>query len=280
MVSASRAVLGAVSHRTLFVVTVLTSTVSLLLGCPGRTTSTSGQADAHAESALFVQDVLAAQAVAAGAQCTFTSDPTQPYISSGVLDVALRQEYDPTYLLGNQLPPDPTSQGVQTEANIITVQGVKVRITDASGNQLDTGTRLASATIYPASGSVPGYAPVTVTTLDQGVLQGDLALQNSVGDGGTARLVTYVTFFGQTTGGMTVQSDEFEFPVDVCRGCLIEFPAGEDDPSSPRQPNCLGGSSSSTPVTSPCVEGQDFVVDCSQCPGIPECQGAVTDGGK
>ena len=127
---------------------------------------------------------------------------------------------------------------------------------------------------------MPGFAPVTVTTLSEGVLQGDTALQNSVADGGTTRLVTYVTFFGQTTGGMAVQSGEFEFPVDVCRGCLIAFPADEDDPSSPRQPNCLAVSSSSTPATSPCIEGQDFQVDCSLCPGVPECQGAVGDGGK
>jgi hypothetical protein len=56
----------------------------------------------HDDSTLFVQDVLAAQPVTQGQVCFFTADPTQDHISSGILDIALRDEYDPTYLVGNQ----------------------------------------------------------------------------------------------------------------------------------------------------------------------------------
>jgi hypothetical protein len=231
----------------------------------------------HNDSTLFVQDVLAAQPVTQGEQCIFTSDPTQPFISSGVLDIALRSDYSPTYLIGNQSVPEVNSQQLQTETNIITVQGAVVRITDSQGNQLNDFTRLATATVYPSSGSVPGYAPITVTIVDQGTILADATLQTNVANRGTTRLVTYVTFFGVTTGGNSIQSDEFEFPVDVCSGCLIGFSSTSDNPlSSLPQPNCLlAGATTSSSLPSPCQIGQDFVVDCSECQSVTACHGAA-----
>ncbi len=231
------------------------------------------------DSTLFVQDVLAAQPVSAGAECSFTSSPTQPVISSGLLDIAFRTEYDPTYLIGNQSVPEVNSQQLATETNIITVQGAIVRITDAAGNQLSTFSRLAAATVYPSSGSVPGYAPITVTTIDSTTIDSNASLQANVMAGGTTRLVTYVQFFGVTTGGNSVKSDTFEFPVDVCYGCLIGFSSSSDNTSPAYlQPNCIlasgSGSSSTSSLPTPCVPGQDFAIDCSACQQIPACRGA------
>jgi hypothetical protein len=181
----------------------------VLLGCPGRISTTDGTVDADGGGALFVLDVLAPQPPTAGG---YTSDPAQPSISSGVLDVALHPQYEPTYLVGYRF-------AQATEADAVTVQGATIRLTDASGNTLDTFTELTSATIEPGPGGGTGYAPVTVTTIDQGTLQGDTALQDSIANGGTARFLTYVTFFAASTDGTVQQSDEFAFPVDVCRGC-------------------------------------------------------------
>jgi hypothetical protein len=233
----------------------------------------------HDDSTLFVQDVLAGQPVTAGQQCTFSDDPTQAFISSGVLDIALAQDYNPTYLIGNQSVAEVNSQQLQTETNIITVQGAVVRIVDGtSGAQLSTFTRLAAATVYPSSGSVPGYEPITVTTLDSNTIQHDALLLANVGGGGITRLVTYVTFFGVTTGGDNIQSDEFEFPVDVCSGCLISFSATDDNPHA-AQPNCLlAGASGATAAPAPCVTGQDFPIDCSECQEFTACRGAVPAG--
>jgi hypothetical protein len=233
----------------------------------------------HDDSTLFVQDVLDAPTVTPGEVCTFSNDPTQPFISSGVLDIALRQEYSPTYLLGNQAVAEVNSQQLQTETDIVTVQGAVVRITDTAGNQLNTFTQLATATVYPSSGSVPGYAPITVTVVDSATIADDLFLQTNVAAGGTTRLVTYVTFFGQTTGGDSIQSDEFEFPLDVCEGCLIAFSAADDNPIGP-QPNCATAAASATTssLPSPCVVGQDSVIDCSQCLGYTACHGKVAPG--
>jgi hypothetical protein len=233
----------------------------------------------HDDSTLFVQDVLEGQPVTAGELCSFTADPTQPFISSGVLDIALRSGYSATYLLGNQAVPEVNSQQLQTETNIITVQGAVVRVTDTFGVQQSTFTRLAAATLYPSSGSLPGYAPITIEILDAPTLSGDAFLQATVLAGGIARLVTYVTFFGVTTGGDSVQSDAFEFPVDVCDTCLIGFSAADENPLEP-EPNCLVAASSTTAssLPAPCVPGQDSVIDCSQCLEFAACHGKVPAG--
>jgi len=226
---------------------------------------------AHDDSTLFVQDVLQAQPVTAGQVCTYTSDPKQPFISSGVLDLALRNQYDATFLLGNQMVAEANSQQLQTETSIITIQGAVVRITDAAGAQLNTFTRLTSATIYPAAGSVPGYAPVGVTILDSSTTTGNGNVTSTVGGGGVARLVSYVKFFGVTLGGKNVESDEFEFPVDICQGCLISFSPVDISPLF-AAPNCKAaatGTISSLPV--PCIVGQDSPVDCSYCLTNPFC---------
>jgi hypothetical protein len=190
-----------VSQRALFV-----AVACAFLGCGGHV-ATSTQAG----GSLFVEEVLAPQPGTNG----YTDDPAQSSIPSGVLDVARHPQYGPTYLLGSQFVP-----GSGTGADVTTVQGAKVRITDASGNQVNTLSALASVTIYPVPGGTVGYAPLTLTTLDATSFDG--AMQNNLAAGGTTRLVTYVTFFGQTTGGVEVHSDEFAFPVDVCRGCLSD----------------------------------------------------------
>ncbi|HEY8042263.1 MAG TPA: hypothetical protein VIF15_20815 [Polyangiaceae bacterium] len=224
---------------------------------------------AHDNSTLFVQNVLAPQLVTNGNVCVFTAQPTQTFISSGVLDVAFRQEYDPTYLVANQSVPEVNSSQLQTETATVNIQGAVVRITDAAGKQLTTFTRLAGATIYPALGGVPSYAPISVTTLDSTTVNANLPPA-----GGTVRLVTYVKFFGQNLGGTSVESGEFEFPVDLCRGCLINF-SPQDISGCYNAPNCQGsttsGGQSAATLPEPCIPGQDYAIDCVQCQSIPEC---------
>jgi hypothetical protein len=247
----------------------------------------------HNDSSIFVQDVLAPQVVANGQACVFTAAPTQNTLSSGTLDIDFRYEYDPTYLLGNQLVAEANSQQLVTETSTVTIQGAVVRITDAQGNQITTFTRLAAGTIYPAVGGVPGYAPISVTTIDTGTasgLCGGLTAGNQcagastsakiLNSGGIVRLVTYARFFGNTLGGRYVESGEFEFPVDVCKGCLISFSPQDINPAYP-VPNCLGNSSlgtSSAQQSLPCVVGQDLAIDCLQCQAVYDCHGAWHGG--
>ncbi len=227
----------------------------------------------HNDSSIFVQDVLAPQQVSNNSGCVYTATPTQTFIWSGVLDIDFRSHYDPVYLLGNQLVAEANSQQLMTETSTVTLQGGIVRVTDAQGNQLATFTRLTSATLYPASGGVPSYAPVSITTIDTATIATLKTSQAQIlNNRGLLRLVTYVRFFGNTLGGRYVESDEFEFPVDVCKGCLITFSPADINPTLPI-PNCAGNpsaGSSTAQQTLPCEVGQDLAIDCLQCEGLAE----------
>jgi hypothetical protein len=248
----------------------------------------------HNDSTIFVRDVLAPQTSSqSGALCLYTADPAQAFISSGTLDYALRPQYDAIFLVGNQMVPEVNANQLQTETSTVTIQGAIVRITDRGGKQIGNYTRLAAATLSPSSGNTPGYAPIGVTIVDATTLGSAPAgseiqqvISGPLQQSGTVRLVTYVRFFGVTLGGRSVESDEFEFPVDVCNGCLIRF---SDNPRFPT-PNCVGnaasaGSTATQPVV-PCLFGQDVAIDCNLvCQDLPTCnantQGvAIVDAGS
>jgi len=230
----------------------------------------------HDDSTIFVSDVLAPQYVTAGMACSFTADPTQPSLGSGTLDASLRAEYSAMFLVGNQLVPRGDPNQPHTETSYVTLQGAVVRIVDSNGNQLNTFTNRAAGTIPPSSGTTPGYLAVGATIIDS-VTSSNLGLNGAVD-----RVVSYVRFFGQTLGGESVETNEFGFPVNVCRGCLVSFPRAEMDPNLP-EPNCglAGAASSGSSSTSvPCVIGQDLSVDCSVVtPSASNGTGIVDAGG-
>jgi len=235
----------------------------------------------HDDSTIFVFDVLAPQEVSNGQLCVYTNDTTQPYISSGVADIDFIDGYQPEYLVGNQMVPQGNPQTPQNETSYVQIQGAVVRITDSGGHQLTTFTRLTSGTIPPLSGTTPSFVPIGVLTIDHDTLFSQAVLSvvdpGPTAPRGTVRLVTYVRFFGTTTGGDSVESGEFEFPVDVCKGCLISFAAQDD--SAYAAPNCgladmVNSATSTTTAQSlpvPCTPGQDIPIDCSQCQSVPDC---------
>jgi hypothetical protein len=219
----------------------------------------------HDDSTLFIRDVLAPPTVAAGQQCIFTADPTQPTITSGSLDVALRTVYQAELLVGNQAIPLGDPNKPVTETARIRIEGGIVRITDVNTKTLFSYTTNTSGTVDPQSGTSPGFASINLQVLDSATVQG--VAPTSLGS--TVRLISNIRIFGHTLGGQYVESDEFPFPVDICFGCLIAFPASG---------SCLGamastGMTSSLPV--PCFAGQDQPVDCALCQSIPACQGTA-----
>jgi hypothetical protein len=252
---------------------------SMLLG--GGVTAVA--ACAHDDSTLFIRDVLAQQLVSNGQQCLYTTDPTQTFIPSGILDLDFKDTYDAWYLVGNQTVPVGNPQTPNTETSRITIQGGIVRITDSAGNQLTTYTRYTSATIDPLTGTDPSYSPVDLTILDHDTVE---MFRGTVSQASrpSVRLVTYVRVYGYTLGGDYVESDEFEFPVDLCQGCLIRFAPQDIDPAFP-EPNCVASQTSgASTLPVPCNPGQDDTIDCSQCQGIADCNpnvpaNFVTDAG-
>jgi hypothetical protein len=228
---------------------------------------------AHDDSTLFVFDVLAGNASSNG--CTFTADPTQPVISGGTLDVGLTPEYAATFLVANQMVTQADPAIPQTESAFITISHANVRITYADGSAIESYSTVTAATVFPATGTTPSFVAVSVPIIDETatglIKQQKVALIGTAGTGSLVRVETFVKFFGKTTGGTSVESNEFQFPIDVCNGCLVAFPLAEDQPSTATtqfpQPNCYlanaTATTSSIPV--PCRFGQDAKVDCAIC---------------
>jgi hypothetical protein len=203
--------------------------------------------------------------------CTFTTDPTQPSLVSGVLDIALQEEYIAEFLVGFRRLP---------AGQYGTISAANIRITDTMGKPLTAYTRLESVGIGGSAGGA-AYSPVSAIIVDPDTVfvNPEISLATMpLGSSQRVRLLTYTKFIGNGPSGQA-ESDEFEFAVDVCNGCLIQF---TDDPSQP-SPNCVGNGASPPPANVPCVVGQDAPVDCRSCATLVKaCQGvspSVGDGG-
>ena len=84
-------------------------------------------------------------------------------------------------------------------------------------------------------------------------------------DGPSKLAVSYVKFYGQTLGGQSIESNELQYPIDVCDACLVYFPA-----NAVSQNYCAGGVAASATVKA-CAIGQDQATDCQSCVGDPVC---------
>jgi hypothetical protein len=233
----------------------------------------------HNDSSLFVQNVLYPTPVASGQTCTYTNNPDQTFLTTGSLDVTLQSQYSAWFLLGNQLVAQANSQDLMTETSTVNIEGAIVTDTDAAGNQLDYFKSLTSGTVYPSTGTTPGYAAISATILSEkaasaiaGANNSNLPTRNT-----TIVAVAYVKFYGHTLGGTYIESNNFEFPVSLCAGCLINFASlAECNGVALAQPNCLGATTTSSSLPVPCVPGQDTYIQCNEC-SSSACQGAYAD---
>jgi hypothetical protein len=219
----------------------------------------------HDDSSVFIFDALAPPTSSTGGMCIYTSDPTQPSLSYGTLDASLSNTYVAELLVGNQLISQANSTSARTETSDVEIQGAVVTIDDEDGNQLTSYTFLTSTTVDAAQGSTPSYSPVSVVTVDPNTVA-----NLKVGAGAVRRVTSYIRAFGQTLGGQHVESNDFEFPVNVCNGCLIEFPTGVANPAYPFN-NCLSTSATVSSGSTPCIIGQDEYVACTLCVATDPC---------
>jgi hypothetical protein len=234
---------------------------------------------ADSESIIFIRQVQARLA-SGSSGCTVDNSPSSPFLPGGTLDIAFRHEYKADLLVGNQLVPRGNSSQLRTETARVAIQGAVVRLQDASGAVVwGPVTVPGSGFIDPASGSNPSYG-VTETILLGA--QFGAALAGQVGTGTVRHFVSVVKVFGRTLGGMAVESGEWQYPIDVCNGCLVAFPTEATDPNVMPTPNCDLAAGTGTSVTPPCDVGQDDTVDCRVCkqffPGSAICEpnGVVT----
>ena len=224
------------------------------------------------DGSLFIQGVLAPPTAAADGTCVYASTATGPFISTGTLDVALASQYTPSLLIANQLVERGSSTESRVETNRVQIQGSIVRVTSAAGAELRSYTVPTSGFVDVSSGGTPGLGTISTVLVDSDTVN---ALRQQLGTigSGLVRLLIYVKVYGTTTGGAHVETGEYQFPVNACFGCLVNFPPDSVDTSLP-QPNCKGGTTGGSgggTLTKPCVSGQDQAIDCRLCQGNIAC---------
>jgi hypothetical protein len=258
--NASRPLLGALALSG-----VLTSSV----GCVDNTVS------------LYIRQVQSP--TVAGTMCTVTIDPTFPGIAEGTLDVALRNSYTLTPLLANQLIARSSMELRRVETSTLNIQGFVIELHEGSpdGALIGPPFSVYQNVVVPAAlaAGTPGYAFAQIQVIPPQI--GDLLRtavcrvdRTGVTDDCPVprlsslnrRILVKVIAFGESLGQNSVESTPFLFPVNVCCGCLINFPLEADAPETMgggAGPDCNAG----MPIIGPasCAVGQDFPVDCRMC---------------
>jgi hypothetical protein len=219
---------------------------------------------ADSQSVIFIRQVQAR--VSKGtAGCTADNSPTSLFFTAGLMDAAFRSEYHATLLVGSQLVPRGGSTQLRTETARVVIQGAVVRLTDAQGAVVWGPTTVpGSGFIDPAAGTDPSFGVTDTVLLGAAYgqqLRAELAGTPTV----LRRFVSTVKVFGETLGGTAVESGEWEFPISVCFGCLVSFPADANDAKSVTQPNCDATSAMGAAASTPCSLGQDDAIDCRLC---------------
>lgn len=217
-----------------------------------------GAGCAENRSSLFVRGVLKFDPDT----CEVTAEATAATILRGALDVAFTTEYSAALLIGNQMVRRGNAATLRTETSRVQFESADVHTFDSAGNELAAFTAPATGFVDPSTGAEPGFGFANVVLVDSGTATA--AIGNS---GGPVEVLASVIVRGRTLGGEEVATGEWQFPIDICRGCLVFFPGEADDITLPG-PNCADRSDG---PTSACRIGLDTGVDCRVCPGNPVC---------
>jgi hypothetical protein len=214
-----------------------------------------------------------------GTGCTYQADPTLLELGRGELDITLRNDYQAVLLVGNQLVAQANPDQARVESNRAQLQTAVVTIYDTGGNQLDTYQVAGAGFVDPGTGATPSFGLFGAEILAFDRIQSKVAVPAT----GTLTVVSRVKILGETLGRVAVETNEFQFPIDLCAGCLVTFPTGSDDPlappiTMPPTPNCKGAltasGASSGMIIQPCNLGQDQPVDCRLCCSTSSCNAA------
>ena len=218
------------------------------------------------DQSIFIRDALYPATTRTNNACIYSNDATQAALFLGVLDVAVRDNYSATLLVGNQMIARADSTEPRSESNKAHINGAVVRVTDANGNFISTFTSPSQGFVDQAEGDQATYGPIEVVALDAPTTF-KLRAGMQVND---AKLVlANIKVFGESLGGVDLESGEYQLPIRVCNGCLLSF-AGYDDATVQGIDCNLAATASTTTTAStvlPCSPGQDEATFCNECLG-------------
>lgn len=208
------------------------------LGCSAR--------EVDSDPPLFVSHVLAP-----ANRCAWEPDVDWPTLQAGSLDLALRSSYRAVFLVGNRFPGLPRS---------VSLTGADVEIWGSGGELVASASVPTGGFIEPSSKSESGWGLAEVRLIDEAL--GDHLRKQLPLDDGRIEVESIIRLYGTTFDGKWVESLPFTFPLELCHGCLIEYPPESD---APWLDGYQCANTESYAEQESCFIGQDVPVNCLLC---------------
>ena len=231
---------------------------------------------ANNDMSIFIRHVMLPPQSRTNGVCVYLGDPSLPALFSGIVDIRGRDTYEARLLVGNQLVGQSDPELLRAESNRARVNGAVVTVTKPNGGFIAEFSSPASGFIDPAGSTIPSFTPIGVNIIDLptmrliATLPSDRRLPTDLPFGESKLVLANIKVFGQTIGGVDLESGEFQFPIKVCNGCLVTFAKG-DDPLAAGV-DCTLALNDTDTSTLPCEVGQDESTPCQLCRGRLACQ--------
>ena len=234
------------------------------------------------DQSIFVRGALLPSSNRVNGACVYTNDSQQGELFFGTMDVGLTDSYTSVLIVGNQLIPRGDPNANRAESNRVHVNGGVIRVTETDGRLIREFTSVSTGFADPANNNAPSYAVIGLITFDAPTKDiilnrnGDHPEQMGLPNRSIIKTVLLnIKVFGRSLGGEDLESDEYQFPLQVCKGCLVDIVSG-NDPAQMPQPNCKRALPMGTTIPRPCFFGQDEGVSCQSCLGsFPVCDPTI-----
>lgn len=213
------------------------------------------------DSMMYIVGVAARES----GSCAVAADLETTMLARGTMDRLLASEYTAALIVGNQLTQRGSRERLRTETSKVALKGAEVRLENTQGRELVPAFSAIGTGFVDASEGVDAAPAVMFATL----IPASIAQTLPVGT-----VVSKVRVFGTTLGGEDVESAELLFPIQVCDGCLVSFPASARDLTADGDTyQCLlatddNVSSPGADEALPCQLGIDIPVPCTACSGL------------
>lgn len=224
------------------------------------------------DQSIFIRSVLAPSLNRQNGACTYTDDPQQPLLFEGLVDVGIRDNYFAVVLVGSQMLQRGEPASGRAEPNRVHLNGAVVRVTEPNGALIAEFTSLATGFADVQQNNNPDYGVMGIIGIDAPTaqtLRGQLPNRDS-----TKQVVLQLKAFGKSLGGVDLESSEYQFPLRVCNGCLVNFATA--DTARPLEEQCTGAVAAGGGGAQqlPCFPGQDEPTPCQLCSDKAVCNPA------
>lgn len=203
------------------------------------------------ESSLFIEGVLNISS----SDCVARPDAEAEFISRGILDTAFAEGYVAAVQVGNQVTQQGNREKLRTETSRIHLEGVTGSVFDVLGGE-HAFEAIGTGFVHPAAGTEPGLAAMFVNLVNADNI-------DEIAAAGQGQMVVRFRVFGRTLGGKEIESGDFDYPIEICEGCLIDYPIGANTGSATDY-EC-GADAPESQEVNVCHYGQDQRFPCTAC---------------